>query len=91
MDRGQWIQAELEQLAAAGSFSFPAHALSPYILEQAIAPHIAAEMAGVAILLDEMIDSFNVLATWADLVVVDGVGGFQTPAEMFSQTVASTG
>lgn len=79
LDRGRWLQAELEQLAAAGSFSLPAHALSPYILPQAFAPHIAAEMAGVTMLLDEMVDSFDVLATWADVVVVDGVGGFRVP------------
>ena len=36
-------------------------------------------MAGVEMLLEEMIDKFDVLATWADVVVVDGVGGFLVP------------
>jgi dethiobiotin synthetase len=88
LDRGRWIQAELEQLAAAGSFSLPVRALSPYIFEQALAPHIAADVAGVAILLDEMVDSFDVLATWADVVVVDGVGRGPLAADFDSADLA---
>ena len=79
LDHGRWRHADLEQLAAAGSFSLPDRALSPYLFRQALAPHIAAEMAGIVMVLDEMVDSFDVLATWADVVVVDGVGGFRVP------------
>lgn len=79
LDHGRWRQEELEQLAAAGSFAFPARALSPYIFPLSLAPHLAAEMAGVEMLLEEIVDSFDVLATWADAVVIDGVGGFRVP------------
>lgn len=79
LDHGRWRQKELEQLAAAGSFSFPARALSPYIFPLMVAPHLAAELAGVEMRLEEILDSFDVLATWADAVVIDGVGGFRVP------------
>lgn len=92
LDHGRWRHQGLEQLSAEGSFSFPGRLLSPYIFSHASAPHIAAEMAGVEMHLEEMVDTFDVLATWADAVVVDGVGGFRVPlgADFDTADLAST-
>ncbi|UUZ68786.1 dethiobiotin synthase [Polaromonas sp. P2-4] len=73
-------------LCLSGSIAFPLHFSHP------LAPHIAAEMAGVEMHLEEMVDTFDVLATWADAVVVDGVGGFRVPlgADFDTADLAST-
>jgi dethiobiotin synthetase len=76
---GRWRQQDLEQLAKEGSFTFPGRVLSPYIFADESSAHIAAEMAGVQMRLEEMVDTFDVLTTWADVIVVDGVGGFWDP------------
>lgn len=79
LEQGRWRQPDLEQLAKEGSFAFPGRVLSPYIFPQGSSPQLAAEMAGVEMRIDEMVDTFEVLATWADVIVVDGVGGFRDP------------
>lgn len=79
LEHGRWRHQDLEQLAKEGSFAFPSRVLSPYIFAQESPPQIAADMAGVQMNLDAMVDTFNVLATWAEMVVVDGVGGFWDP------------
>ncbi|GEM_PF-161876 len=76
---GRWRQSDLEQLAKEGSFEFPGRVLSPYIFAQESSPQQAAEMAGVQMRIEEMVDTFDVLATWADVIVVDGDRDFLDP------------
>jgi dethiobiotin synthetase len=78
-DHGRWHNAEVDQLAAVGSFSLPPAALAPYLLPLAVAPHIAAELSGVTLVPDAMLEAYAALATWADVVAVEGVGGFRVP------------
>lgn len=69
--QGRWHSERVAQLQAASSFAFPATALCPW-------PRPDPSEAGVAERRppssDELADSFAVLATWVDLVVVDGAG-----------------
>lgn len=53
--------------------------LNPYAFEPAIAPHIAAEQAGVRIELDRVAEAYSRLAAAADVVVVEGAGGWRVP------------
>ena len=53
--------------------------LNPYALEPAIAPHIAAEEAGVRINKDRIKERFDQLCTQADAIVVEGAGGWFVP------------
>ena len=71
LEQGRWRQSDLEQLAKEGSFAFPGRVLSPYIFAQESAPQEAAQMAGVQMRIEEMVDAFDVLATWADVIVVE--------------------
>lgn len=65
---GRWRSASLEQLQAASSFAFPTSALC-------CAPPAPVADAPVSVLQREtVVDSYTTLATWADVVVVDGVG-----------------
>ena len=53
--------------------------INPYAFEQAIAPHIAAELAGVVIDIDKIVGEFSVLKKKSDSVVVEGIGGWNVP------------
>jgi dethiobiotin synthetase len=53
--------------------------INPYAFVPAIAPHLAAREAGVEISLERIRASFGTLAADADLVVVEGVGGWRVP------------
>jgi dethiobiotin synthetase len=53
--------------------------VNPYCFAPAIAPHIAAREAGVAIDIELVRQRFEVLAGSADCVVVEGAGGWLTP------------
>ena len=53
--------------------------VNPYAFEPAIAPHIAAEQAGVRIDLEMIAAAYARLAAAADVVVVEGAGGWRVP------------
>jgi dethiobiotin synthetase len=53
--------------------------VNPYAFEQAIAPHIAAELAGVKIDIERIASEFSTLKNDADSVLVEGVGGWSVP------------
>ncbi len=53
--------------------------VNPYAFAPAIAPHLAAAQAGVEIEIDRIVAALRALAQRADVVVVEGVGGFRVP------------
>jgi len=53
--------------------------VNPYAFGQAIAPHIAAELAGVKIDIEKIAGEFNTLKKDADSVMVEGLGGWSVP------------
>jgi dethiobiotin synthetase len=53
--------------------------VTPVLLRDPIAPHIAAARDGCRIELDSLERAFDRLAASADFVVVEGVGGFAVP------------
>jgi dethiobiotin synthetase len=74
-----WRNEDAEALLAA-SVPVPAYAdVNPYAFADPIAPHVAAADAGVRITLDPLRSAFGRLAAQADVVVVEGVGGWMAP------------
>ncbi|MCR4305028.1 MAG: dethiobiotin synthase [Gallionella sp.] len=67
------------QLRAAGNVAVEYQKNNPYCFSQAIAPHIAAQRAGVSIQFSRIAESYQELAALADVVIVEGVGGFRVP------------
>lgn len=53
--------------------------VNPYAFAEPIAPHIAAEKAGVVIDLAVIASAYSRLAAAADIVVVEGAGGWRVP------------
>ena len=70
---------DVEQLLAAASVAAPRPIVNPYCFEPPIAPHIAAARAGVTIDLDHIARCCAELAAQADVVMVEGIGGFSVP------------
>lgn len=56
--------------------------INPYVFEDAISPHLAAEQAGIEINLDEIKNNFDHLQKLSDVVVVEGVGGWYAPLSL---------
>jgi dethiobiotin synthetase len=54
--------------------------LNPFAFAPAIAPHLAARRAGVALCLDDLVDHLSpVLGLGRDLALVEGAGGWRVP------------
>jgi dethiobiotin synthetase len=70
---------DVGQLIAAGNVIAPREDVNPYCFRAAIAPHIAAAKEGVEIRVDRICASYAKLAGLADVVIVEGAGGFRVP------------
>lgn len=67
------------QLMDAANVMVPYELVNPYCFEPAIAPHIAAQQAGVEMSPDIIVAAYRQISTLADVVVVEGVGGWFVP------------
>jgi dethiobiotin synthetase len=55
--------------------------VNPWLLEAAVAPHIAAAESGVAIDAARIVDAHRALAASAQVVLAEGAGGFLVPLD----------
>lgn len=76
---GVLINEDVAVLTAAANVDADPRWVNPYLFHQPIAPHIAAAQAGVAIDLQVIVEAYSRLTELADVVVVEGVGGFRVP------------
>ena len=61
--------------------------VNPFALPAATAPQVAAEQAGITLTLPPIVSAYTRLASMADTVVVEGVGGWLAPlADDIDQT-----
>lgn len=67
------------RIQAQGSAPIDYPTINPYALEPPIAPHIAAEQAGLNIRLEPIQAAFHTLAAQADWLLVEGAGGWRVP------------
>jgi dethiobiotin synthetase len=73
------VNDDVALLRAASNVEAPPQLVNPYCFEPPIAPHLAAEHAGAAIELATIVSAYRQLAALADIVIVEGVGGFCVP------------
>ena len=76
---GQLVNGDALALLAAGNVAASYGEVNPYAFRPAIAPHVAARQAGVAIDRARIDESRRRLALRADYVVVEGAGGWLVP------------
>lgn len=69
------------------SVALPYELVNPYAFEPPIAPHIAAQHAGVEIDLVHIQQCYKEISAQAEVVVVEGVGGWLVPIDS-QQTMA---
>lgn len=70
---------DADQLAASATLVLPPALVTPYLLQAAAAPHIAARLDQVDIDLQHIQACFDTVAAQSAAVVVEGVGGFRVP------------
>jgi dethiobiotin synthetase len=66
-------------LMAASNVDLPYELVNPYAFKPAIAPHIAAQQVGVDIDFEIIQKNYDLIQQQADLVVVEGAGGWLVP------------
>jgi len=74
---GRLVNDDALALMAASNAGLSYEEVNPYALEPAIAPHIAAEYAGIAFDLDRICS--NIGQNQSDIQLVEGVGGWRVP------------
>lgn len=79
MPDGELLNDDVQALTAASNVTAPLDLINPYRFEPAIAPHIAATQAGQAVDCAQVICAYQQLSSLADIVVVEGAGGFLVP------------
>ncbi|MDD5180261.1 MAG: dethiobiotin synthase [Gallionellaceae bacterium] len=70
---------DANKLRAASNIMASYGQVNPCCFPYPVAPHIAARNAGARIDLSRILTSYHELASQADVVVVEGVGGFMVP------------
>jgi dethiobiotin synthetase len=78
---GEWVNDDVLKLEAASNVKAPRELINPYSFKEAIAPHIAAELAGETIQIKVIKNAYEKLQKMADIVVIEGAGGFLVPID----------
>lgn len=81
------INEDVTALMQASNVAAPLDQINPYRFTPAIAPHIAAMQAGTMIDIDVIFEAYQALSTMAEVVVIEGAGGFLVPLNA-TQTLA---
>jgi dethiobiotin synthetase len=71
--------ADALALATESTVELPYELTNPYCFEPAVAPHLAAEEAGVSLSPDYLVDWYRRATRGADFAVVEGAGGWRVP------------
>lgn len=74
-----WASEDAIALRSASTLAVPPALDNPVLLPDPLSPHIAAARAGVQIDIAAIVTSYQALAAQADVVVVEGAGGFHVP------------
>ena len=74
-----WRSDDAALLRAHASLAAQYELVNPYALPEAVAPHLAAAAAGVEIGGERIVDAHAALRALAEIVVVEGVGGWAVP------------
>lgn len=76
-ENGKWMDVEF--LIAASNVAAPREWITPYALTLPVAPHIAAKRMGIEIDTAVILRACRALQNVAEIVIVEGIGGFMVP------------
>ncbi|CAH2806341.1 MAG: Dethiobiotin synthase BioD (EC [uncultured Caballeronia sp.] len=72
---------DADQLNAAANVALPDEIRTPFMMREPIAPHIAAAREGIKLDIARIVEVHETALAKADIVVVEGVGGFRVPLD----------
>ena len=78
---GVWVNEDVALIKSASHHPVADEWVNPYLFREPIAPHIAAERKGVKIKIPRIEEAYADLAAGADVVLVEGAGGFLVPLD----------
>jgi dethiobiotin synthetase len=73
------VNNDVLQLRAASNVAASHEHINPYSFAPAIAPHLAAQRAGVNIDIAQVLAAYRELSVLAEIVIVEGAGGIMVP------------
>lgn len=76
---GRWVNADALALQAASSIVLPYERINPWVFAPPVSPHLAAALAGQRLELAEIGQWYRELAESADVLLIEGVGGWRVP------------
>jgi dethiobiotin synthetase len=79
LTNGQWMNDDARELLRLSSIGPDYKTVNPLALREAMAPHIAAERAGVMISATDLASHCKASLSRAEFAVIEGAGGWQVP------------
>lgn len=76
---GELINDDAMQLLQAANVQCNYESVNPYCFAPPVAPHLAAQETGTVIDIDVIEQNYRKLSAQADVVIVEGVGGWSVP------------
>lgn len=76
---GEWRNDDVQALMQASNVVAPSKLINPYAFMPPIAPHIAANLVSETIAIDKVRLAYEQLTALANVVIVEGAGGFCVP------------
>lgn len=76
---GAFLNEDLEALRIASNLKPGQMDLCPYVLDVPAAPHLVAKSVGLQLQLEPIMQAFDKVQSEADLIIVEGAGGFLIP------------
>lgn len=76
---GATVNEDVTALMSASNVDAPLSLVNPYLFTPPIAPHIAAQQAGQSIEINHILYAYHQLKDLAEVVIVEGAGGFYVP------------
>ena len=77
--QGRWVSEDLLALRGASTVAAPDGLDNPVALPEPVSPHLAAAHAGRTVGVAELLAAYRRLQGLADVVVVEGAGGWRVP------------
>ena len=74
-----WHNDDVALITQASNVALAPELVCPYLLREAVAPHIAAAGEGVAFDLEHIAACLDTISRHTDVTIVEGVGGFRVP------------
>jgi dethiobiotin synthetase len=68
---------DAELILTMSGLEVPYEWVNPYAFEPPLAPHLAATQVGITIDLDHVINNYQQLVNYADVIIIEGIGGWR--------------